>query len=117
MATWQYDRRVPAPMQVQGLIDVMAGYRTGMALTASGHLWAGGFNDWGQAGDGSSNPASSPVQVVGIDSGVTSLAIGGEHTVAVLPDGTVWSWGNNSDGRLGRGQPLDVLVPTASLLD
>jgi len=35
---------------------------------------------------------------------VLSLAAGGRHTCAVLSNGTIRCWGNNSDGRLGNGK-------------
>lgn len=34
---------------------------------------------------------------------VTSVAAGGEHTLALKRDGTVWVWGYNSDGEHGTG--------------
>jgi alpha-tubulin suppressor-like RCC1 family protein len=30
-----------------------------------------------------------------------AIAAGGYHSLALLDDGTVWTWGENSDGRLG----------------
>ena len=35
---------------------------------------------------------------------VLSIAAGGDHTCAVISDGTVRCWGNNSEGRLGDGK-------------
>jgi alpha-tubulin suppressor-like RCC1 family protein len=35
--------------------------------------------------------------------GVTALAADGLFSLALRADGTVWSWGNNSDGQLGDG--------------
>ena len=35
---------------------------------------------------------------------VLSIAAGGRHTCAVLSNGTIRCWGNNSDGRLGNGK-------------
>ncbi|WP_093525671.1 hypothetical protein [Stigmatella erecta] len=39
------------------------------------------------------------------------IAAGGAHSLAVLSDGTVWAWGNNSNGQLGDGTLLDRTVP------
>src|SRR5690242_1649195 len=41
------------------------------------------------------------VQVVGGDS----------HTLALHVDGTVWAWGQNSQGELGNGTTVNSLVP------
>ena len=32
-----------------------------------------------------------------------SLAVGGYHTIALKPDGTLWAWGRNVQGQLGDG--------------
>lgn len=45
----------------------------------------------------------------------TAVAAGGNHTLAIRDDGTLWAWGWNRDGELGIGaDALDqrVLVPT-----
>jgi hypothetical protein len=36
---------------------------------------------------------------------------GGGHTLAVKPDGSVWSWGRNSSGQLGNGNTTQQLSP------
>ena len=40
---------------------------------------------------------------------------GGEYTLVLKEDGTVWSWGNNSNGQLGNNSNLDSSVPTRVL--
>ena len=67
-----------------------------------GTVWAWGNNIYGQLGDGTTTPRSSPVQVPGL-SNVSAIAARGHHTLALKQDGTVWAWGNNSSGELGDG--------------
>jgi alpha-tubulin suppressor-like RCC1 family protein len=54
-----------------------------------------------------------PVQVLGLPV-ISSIAAGYMHTLAVANDGTVWSWGWNSEGQLGNDtqttQPSPVHV-------
>jgi alpha-tubulin suppressor-like RCC1 family protein len=40
-----------------------------------------------------------------------ALAAGGDHTCAVLKDGTAWCWGRNTNGQLGDGSDSDRTEP------
>jgi len=40
-----------------------------------------------------------------------SVATGLDHTVAIKDDGTLWAWGNNSDGQLGNGSNTNSSIP------
>jgi alpha-tubulin suppressor-like RCC1 family protein len=98
------------PVTVSGLSNVVsigAGDAHGLAIKSDGTLWAWGLNDSGQLGDG--NPPyskNSPVQVTGLPSTtvakVVAVSGGLGHTLALLDNGTIWSWGSNSHGQLGR---------------
>jgi len=44
-----------------------------------------------------------PVQVGGL-AGVTEIAAGSTHSLAMKSDGTLWAWGDNAYGQLGDGQ-------------
>ncbi|KAM0045862.1 putative regulator of chromosome condensation 1/beta-lactamase-inhibitor protein II [Helianthus debilis subsp. tardiflorus] len=43
---------------------------------------------------------------------VVSIAAGEAHTLALTGDGSVYSWGRGTFGRLGTGSELDQLFPT-----
>ena len=43
--------------------------------------------------------------------GVTAIAANGEHSLALLSDGTVWGWGFNRNGELGDGTLTNRAVP------
>ena len=43
--------------------------------------------------------------------GIISIAAGNQHTIALLNDGTLRSWGNNAYGQLGIGSFYDAIVP------
>jgi RHS repeat-associated protein len=44
-------------------------------------------------------------------SGITAIAAGGYHALALKNDGTVWAWGHNDLGELGDGTTLDRSTP------
>ncbi len=108
-----------APAAVPGLADVTAisaGGSQVCALRASGLVSCWGSNRSGELGDGTTQDRSSPVVVPGL-SGVTAIAAGGDdfsfgvgfnHTCALKSDGTVWCWGLNNAGQLGRGTTSDA---------
>lgn len=54
---------------------------------------AWGFNGYGQLGDGSREDSDVPVEVLGLAGGVTAIAAGGFDSSALLPDGSVVTWG------------------------
>lgn len=100
------------PVAVPGLSSVTAvaaGTGTAAALRADGTVWAWGDGSAGQLGDGrfgTGVAANRPQQVPGL-SGVTEIATGGRHLAALRTDGTVWTWGSDVYGELGRGKTGD----------
>ena len=57
-------------------------------------------NNHGQLGDGTMTNSNVPVTVGG-SGGVTAIAAGFEHSLALLGSGAVVAWGSNSLGQLG----------------
>ena len=77
-------------------------------------MWAWGCNSHGQLGDGTTTDRHTPVQVVG-SGGVgyltgASLITGGNcNGMAMLSDGTVWLWGDNTYRNWATALPLTEL--------
>jgi len=78
-----------------GATAIAAGGQHALALKSDGTVWAWGWNIHGALGDYSTISSSVPVQVVGAGgvgtlSGVTAIAGGFTHSLALKSDGTVW---------------------------
>jgi len=98
---------------LSGVTAVSAGGLHSLALLGGGTVMAWGDNESGQLGNGRNETVSSvPVAVSGL-SGVTAIAAGGEHSLALLSNGTVMAWGNNESGQLGTGNFNQSDVPVA----
>jgi len=63
-------------------------------------LWAWGYNNFGELGNGTVTLYSSPIQV-GILTNWKQVSCGQQHTAAVKTNGTLWTWGYNFYGQLG----------------
>jgi alpha-tubulin suppressor-like RCC1 family protein len=103
------------PVQVlSGVTAMSAGYWHSLAATSDGTAWAWGYNGYGQLGeDGAAAPyRSSPAPVVGL-SGVSAVAAGESHSLALTSDGKVWTWGDNMFGQLGDGTLLSRATPAS----
>ncbi len=119
-----------SPVDVVGLgsdvVAVAAGYFHTCALTTAGSIRCWGQNDGGQLGADTTDlcttdrplgrfPCSTtPLDVVGLDSGVAAVAAGAWHTCGLTTVGGVKCWGGNNYGQLGDGSttgnstPVDV---------
>jgi alpha-tubulin suppressor-like RCC1 family protein len=112
----------PEPVQVLNLsnvIEISANGFSSMALTENGTVWTWGSNQYGQIGNKSAGPAAdqlTPYEVPNLHS-VVSIASGGTHSLAVMEDGTVWGWGDNTSCQLAidDNQVYEVVEPTQIL--
>jgi alpha-tubulin suppressor-like RCC1 family protein len=112
---------------------IAAGSGHSLALLSNGRVMAWGENDSGQLGDGTfvgpnlctqpgpsgyQNPCSTtPVAVRNLQ-GVTAIAAGTDHSLALLNNGsTVMAWGDNDVGALGDGTLINRSTPVAVQLN
>jgi alpha-tubulin suppressor-like RCC1 family protein len=102
------------PVQVQGLergVTSIAAFDDYSCAIVSGAAKCWGSYDHYRLGDGTTgNSSSTPVQMEGLERGVTSIAAGSVHTCAIV-SGTVKCWGWNDDGQLGDGTTTDSTTP------
>jgi alpha-tubulin suppressor-like RCC1 family protein len=109
------NRPVEVGYNGEGLANVVSlaeGPDSAFAVTRNGELYAWGSNTCGQLGTGIDLASHQyPQLVLGI-AGVRRIACGPEEmasfTLALCDDGSVWSWGDNTTGQLGRTGQADV---------
>jgi len=105
-----------APVDVWGLTSGMRAIYAGIdhtcALTEGGVAKCWGSNRHGQLGDGGMGSArNTPVDVVGLGSGVRAVGAGGGHTCALTEGGGAKCWGWNNYGQLGDATTTDRTAP------
>ena len=88
---------------------IAAGDNHTLVVKSDGTVWGWGYDYYGQIGDGTSGSSTGikyPVQVktgTTFLTGITAISGGVNFSLALKNDHTVWSWGYNTDGRLGDG--------------
>lgn len=102
---------VDTPGLSGGISKLAGGSTHTCALTTSGGVKCWGYNAQGQLGDNSTTQRLSPVDVVGLGSGVSSITAGDGNTCALLTSGTAKCWGYNGQGQLGDGTLVNRMVP------
>ena len=87
-------------------LQISAGDDYAVAIDINHNLYSWGNNEKGQAGQGiSSSPSLPPNQVipsVNATQSFVQVSTGPNYVLAACSDGTVYSWGDNSSGQLGR---------------
>ena len=90
------------------------GYACG--LRANGTVWCWGSNASGVLGDGTTTTRFCPVQVeddagTGFWTDWTSIQAGFRTTCGTRSNGTLWCWGEGTNGWLGDGNNADSTLP------
>jgi len=94
-----------------GVTKIAAGCGFSLALRSDGTVWAWGYDNVGQLGNGGTASSAVPVKITAL-SQVTGIAAGWDSAVAILINGaSVWAWGGNSRGQLGDGTLADRTTP------
>ena len=102
---------------ITGIIAIAAGGSHALALKDDGTIYAWGYNEFGQLGDGtitSSKVAVTVVKPADLLAVPTAISAGLDHSVAII-GGKVYAWGYNYYGQLGNGAVLQSYTPVTTL--
>jgi len=118
-------RDLPGPVALPSgstVAAIAAGCNDAMALTSGGQVLTWGQNTDGSLGNGGTTDSSVPVTPA-LPAGVTitAIAAGCSFDLALASNGTLWAWGQGSDGQLGNGTtppysttPVEVAIPAGT---
>lgn len=109
-------------------IEISAGGSHALALCSDSTIVAWGGNAAGQLGDGTTQRRLAPVEVQGAASRemreilldgatITKISAGGDHSLALLSNGSVLSWGGNEHTQLGGGADTLRPLPAVALYE
>jgi len=110
---------------LEHIVAIAAGEGHSIALDNNGNVYAWGDNQFGQLGNGTNDPCTTPVKVVGPDlnkngihepnegylENVVAISAGHWHCIAVDVEGTIWTWGKGAGGQLGIGTDANENTP------
>ena len=89
---------LPAPMRQVAASEVCILY-----LDVNGGLWGAGRNGWNRFMGADTPDVVFPPRRIDMPGAVREVRVGSGNIVALLEDGTVWTWGTNQTGHAGTG--------------
>jgi alpha-tubulin suppressor-like RCC1 family protein len=81
--------------------QVSSGGNHTAAIKTDGTLWTWGVGSFGRLGNAVTTNVSTPVTTFAGGTNWKQVSCGSQHMSAIKTDGTLWSWGNSANGRLG----------------
>ncbi|KAL0491717.1 ultraviolet-B receptor UVR8 [Acrasis kona] len=109
------DKRI-LPTKVDALTRVKlvaAGSNHTIALRANGQLFSFGRNDYGQLGHNDVEHKYSAEEIKTLkNKNIVDIKAGGEYSLALSDDGSLYVWGSSDEGQLGMSDKRQRDVPT-----
>lgn len=83
-------------------------FRRTVILKNDGTVWAWGWNDFGQLGNGTFQDSEEPVRVGNLTD-IVAISVHYDYNLALKRDGTVWFWGlEKPHDKIGRNIPIQI---------
>ncbi len=93
---------------------VAGGFLHTAAIKTDGTLWTWGSNIIGQLGDNTLITRSTPITTFTGGTNWKQVAGGFYNTAAIKTDGTLWTWGLNTNGQLGDNTTTNRSIPVTT---
>jgi alpha-tubulin suppressor-like RCC1 family protein len=103
-----------ATTEPEDLYTLSAGRNHTAAIKTDGTLWTWGSNNPGQLGTGSFLSVFTPVTTFAGGTNWKQISSGSFYTAAIKTDGTLWTWGQGSFGKLGNAATTNVSTPVTT---
>ena len=84
------------------------------AIKTDGTLWVWGLGTSGQLGTNDIANRSIPVTTFAGGTNWKQVSSGNSHKAAIKTDGTLWTWGNGADGKLGTNDIANRTTPVTT---
>ncbi|WP_306590119.1 hypothetical protein [Geothrix sp. 21YS21S-4] len=102
----------PQQVNLTDVTKVVAGAYQATAWKTDGSVWTWGYSGIGALGDGNASGRSQSLpNLASFLVGITDRGDGELHSLALQPNGTVWTWGMNDMGQLGDGTTITRPTP------
>lgn len=84
------------------IIDLSCGTNSTFIIKNDGTLWSCGSNNAYRTAQGTNTDNTYLFTQIGSATNWAHVSASNDHGMALASDGTVWSWGNNTNGRTGQ---------------
>ncbi len=90
---------------------VSAGGYHSLGIQEDGTLWAWGSNTSGQLAQEEDIAESNEPLQLGTENDWLMVSAGGQHSLGIRSDGSLWAWGENLEGQLGIESNIQQNIP------
>ena len=96
--------------------SVACGLNHTAAIKTDGSLWVWGLGTSGQLGNFADTTRSTPVTTFAGGTNWKQVFVGNAFTTAIKTDGSLWTWGFNSNGALGNNNNTNRNTPVTTFI-